>query len=110
LDFTNELDYDECAPMATFESAIKVIQFEFEDKALNKQSFTSEVSGGLDCTEVRQTIVTLHKQEIEKLKSATKKNNLTKDMVLSTCEVRDSTSRLTYTSPIIKRDSALFAS
>jgi len=44
LDFTNELDYDECAPMATFESAIRVIQFEFEEKALNRVSFLSETS------------------------------------------------------------------
>ena len=36
LDFSNDLDYEECAPLATFESAIKVILFEFEEKILNK--------------------------------------------------------------------------
>jgi len=48
--------------------------------------------------------------DIEKLKSATKKKILVKDMVLSTCEVRDSTTRLSYVNPLIKRDSVLFAS
>ena len=109
LDFSNDLDYEECAPLATFESAIKVILFEFEEKVLNRQSFASEVSGQ-DSSDVRQTIVTWHKKEIEKLKSATKKKHLIKDMVLSTCEVRDSTTRISYVSPIVKRDSALFAS
>ena len=45
LDFSNDLDYEECAPLATFESAVKVILFEFEEKILNRQSFASEVSG-----------------------------------------------------------------
>ena len=36
LDFSNDLDYEECAPLATFESAIKVILFEFEEKILNR--------------------------------------------------------------------------
>ena len=29
--FVNEQLYEECAPLATFESAFKVISFEFED-------------------------------------------------------------------------------
>lgn len=31
-DFVNEQLYEECAPIATFEAAIKVIQLEYEDK------------------------------------------------------------------------------
>jgi hypothetical protein len=31
-DFVNMNQYDECAPLATLESAIKIIQFEYEEK------------------------------------------------------------------------------
>jgi len=34
-DFVNEQLYEECAPMATFESAFKVISFEYEEYNAN---------------------------------------------------------------------------
>lgn len=34
--FISENIYEECAPMATFESAMRVIQFEYESKMLIK--------------------------------------------------------------------------
>ena len=42
MDFINDTLYEECAPIATLESAIKVVQFEFEDKIVNNQSFASQ--------------------------------------------------------------------
>ena len=54
--------------------------------------------------------MTQHKKDIEKLKSARKMKERVKDMVLSTCEMRDTTTRLSYVNPLIKRDSVLFAS
>ena len=33
--FVNETLYEECAPLATFESATKVVSFEFEDNIVN---------------------------------------------------------------------------
>ena len=33
--FVNETLYEECAPLATFESAFKVISFEFEENVVN---------------------------------------------------------------------------
>ena len=38
--FVNETLYEECAPLATFESAFKVISFEFEENIVNHQSFS----------------------------------------------------------------------
>ena len=35
-DFVNEQLYEECAPMATFESAFKVISFEYEEYNANQ--------------------------------------------------------------------------
>ena len=40
-DFVNDQLYEECAPIATLESAIKVVQYEFEDKIVNHMSFIS---------------------------------------------------------------------
>ena len=42
MDFINDTLYEECAPIATLESAIKVVQFEFQDKVINHQSFVSQ--------------------------------------------------------------------
>ena len=39
-DFINDQLYEECAPMTTLESAIKVVRFEFED-IVNGKSFMS---------------------------------------------------------------------
>ena len=33
--FVNEMLYEECAPLATFESAFKVISFEYEENVIN---------------------------------------------------------------------------
>ena len=42
-DFVNINQYDECAPLATVESAIKVIQFEYEEYK-QKNLIVSEMS------------------------------------------------------------------
>ena len=42
--FVNETLYEECAPLATFESAFKVISFEFEENVVNHQSFAGILS------------------------------------------------------------------
>lgn len=41
--FVNEQLYEECAPLATFESACKVISFEFEENVINHQTFVGIV-------------------------------------------------------------------
>ena len=41
--FANEQLFDECAPLATFESAINVIKFEFEQNIINDQSFANQI-------------------------------------------------------------------
>ena len=40
-DFVNDQIYEECAPLATFESAIRVIEYEFREKCIENPDFTS---------------------------------------------------------------------
>jgi len=47
-DFVNDQIYEECAPMATFESAIRVVEFEFHDKVVDYMSFHSFSDNQLD--------------------------------------------------------------
>ncbi len=57
-DFISDQIYEESAPMATFESAMRVIQFEFDD------ANTIQLEETLDSRSQRLTIAISHREEI----------------------------------------------
>jgi hypothetical protein len=38
-DFVNDEIYEECAPLATFESAIRVVEYEFRERVVDNMEF-----------------------------------------------------------------------
>ena len=42
-DFVNDQIYEDCAPLATFESAIRVIEFEFRERMVASTEFNISV-------------------------------------------------------------------
>jgi len=42
-DFVNDKIYEECAPLATFESALRVIEYEYKERIVNHTEFNISV-------------------------------------------------------------------